>query len=102
MSPLEGCCDSDFRGDLDTRRSTSGYVFKYNGCTVLWSSKRQSSTSISTTEAEFIGGKAAIQEAMYLRKLIYSINNDIEQERLTLWMDNTSAIKILKNPKLRH
>lgn len=32
--------DSDYAGDLDDRRSTSGYVFKMSSGTVAWSSKK--------------------------------------------------------------
>ena len=33
---LLGYCDSDYAGDLDTRRSTIGYVFKFNGSATTW------------------------------------------------------------------
>lgn len=36
---LRGYTDADFAGDLDTRRSTSGFAFLYHGAAVSWSSK---------------------------------------------------------------
>ena len=36
---LLGYSDADWGGDLNTRRSTSGYAFQINGCTISWSSK---------------------------------------------------------------
>ncbi|XP_022863817.1 uncharacterized protein LOC111383865 [Olea europaea var. sylvestris] len=49
---------SDYAGDLDGRKSTSGYVFKMSSAAVAWSSKRQPVVSLSTTEAEFIAAAA--------------------------------------------
>ena len=50
--------------ETDTRRSTSGYVFKIANSTVSWYSKRQSSVAKSTTEAEYIALSLAAQEAI--------------------------------------
>ena len=49
-----GYVDSDFAGDLDKRRSTSGYVFTLAGGPICWMSKLQKTTVVSTTEAEYI------------------------------------------------
>jgi hypothetical protein len=46
-----GYVDSDFAGDLDKRRSTSGYVFTLAGGPISWMSKLQNIVSLSTTEA---------------------------------------------------
>jgi len=46
-----GYVDSDFAGDLDKRRSTSGYVFTLAGGAISWMSKLQNIVSLSTTEA---------------------------------------------------
>ncbi|KAF5459331.1 hypothetical protein F2P56_023287 [Juglans regia] len=46
--------DSDYAGDLEDRKSTSGYVFLLSSGTISWSSKKQPVVSLSTTEAEFI------------------------------------------------
>ena len=46
-----GYVDSDFAGDLDKRRSTSGYVFTLAGGAISWMSKLQNIVALSTTEA---------------------------------------------------
>jgi len=51
-SKLVGYSDSDWAGDLETRRSTTGFVFLLAGAAVSWSSKRQHSIALSSTEAE--------------------------------------------------
>ena len=51
---LVGFTDSDYAGDQDDRKCTSGYVFMIGSRAVLWSSKKQPIVTLSTTEAEFI------------------------------------------------
>jgi hypothetical protein len=46
--------DSDYVGDLDDRKSTSGYVFKVGSGVISWSSKKQPIITLSTIEAEFV------------------------------------------------
>ena len=46
--------DADWAGCIDDRRSTSGAVFYLGECLVSWLSKKQSSISLSTAEAEYI------------------------------------------------
>ncbi|MCI73180.1 copia-type polyprotein, partial [Trifolium medium] len=51
---LKGWCDSDYAGDLDDRKSTSGYVYMLGFGAISWSSKKQPIATLSTTEAEFV------------------------------------------------
>jgi hypothetical protein len=43
-----GYVDSNFAGDLDKRRSTSGYVFSLAGGAISWMSKLQNIVALST------------------------------------------------------
>jgi hypothetical protein len=49
-----GYADADWGGDLDERKSTSGYVFLLNSGVISWSSKKHSCISLSIMEAEFV------------------------------------------------
>ena len=93
---LLGYCDADYAGDLDTRRSTTGYVFILNGGAVCWSSKRQPTVAASTTEAEYMASAFAVKEALWIRTLM--INLDLDPGPVNIKADNQSAIKLLKNP----
>ena len=63
---LDIYCDADYAaGDLDTRRSTTGYVFIQHGGAITWMSKRQSTVAASTTEAEYIAAAQATKEALW-------------------------------------
>ena len=46
--------DADWVGCVDDRKSTSGASFYLGGCLVSWSSKKQSSISLSTGEVEYV------------------------------------------------
>ncbi len=93
-----GYCDADFAGDLDTRRSTTGYVFIMNGGAISWQSKRQPTVAASTTEAEYMAAAQATKEALWLRKLLADLK--LDTGTMIIKADNQSAIKILKNPIL--
>lgn len=95
---LEGYSDADYASDLATRRSTTGYVFMLAGGPVSWTSQRQKLVTLSTTEAEYVAAAAAAKETAWLRNLL----NDLEYQcegATTLFVDNQSAIRLVKNPE---
>ena len=59
-----GYSDSDFAGDLDERRSLTGYVFQLCGSCVSWKATLQAIVAVSTTEAEFMSLTEAVKEAI--------------------------------------
>ncbi|KAH9679174.1 CCHC-type domain-containing protein [Citrus sinensis] len=65
-----GYCDSDFSGNLDKRRSTTGYVFTLGGGPISWRSILQSTIVLSTTEAEYMVATEAVKEAIWLKDLL--------------------------------
>ena len=93
---LTGYCDADYAGDLDTRKSTTGYVFINNGGAISWNSKRQPTVAVSTTEAEYMAAASATKEGLWLRKLFHSL--DMPLTTIDINCDNQSAIKLLRNP----
>lgn len=100
---LIGFSDSDYAGDVDCRKSTSGYIFKIAGGAVSWASRLQSTVSTSTTEAEYVAASAAVKEAIWLKQLLCDINmfqSVCKSESVPLFIDNQSAIKLIKNPVL--
>jgi hypothetical protein len=59
MQSFFGYTDSDYVGDQDDRKSTSGYVLMMNSSAISWSSKKQPVVTLSTTEAEFIAATSS-------------------------------------------
>ena len=70
---LQGFVDADLGGDVDSSKSTSGYIYTIGGTTVSWMSKLQKCVSLSSTEAEYVAiaeaGKEITWLADYLEEL---------------------------------
>ena len=62
--------DNDHAGDLDDRKSTSGYVFLLSLGAVSWSSKKQPIVSISSKKAEFIIVASCACQAVWLKRVL--------------------------------
>lgn len=98
--PFVTYSDSDYKGCLDTGRSTSGYVLKMGTGAVSWTSKKQTLITLSSTEAEFVAASMAGQEMKWLRQLMEELRYDIPKTcPLVLRMDNQSAIAAANNPE---
>ena len=96
-----GYSDADWAGDLDTRRSTSGYVYQIGQSRVSWCSKRQGTVAKSTTEAEYVALSQATQEAVWLRRLLSEIGY-LTNTPTTVFEDNQGAIELSKNARFHN
>ena len=92
---LQGYCDADMAGDLDTRKSTSGYVFTIAGGAVSWCSRFQKIVALSTIEAEYISATEASKEAIWLDRLAKELG--MLANTPVLGCDSQSAIYLAKN-----
>ena len=106
LCSLTGYTDSDWAGDHDTRRSTSGYVFNIGSGAISWSSKRQPTVALSTCEAEYIGQTQAVKEAIWLQGLLQQLalpnddrNPNATPHTVVIYGDNQGAIALAKNPQ---
>ncbi|KAH9782977.1 hypothetical protein KPL71_009140 [Citrus sinensis] len=93
---VRGYVDSDFAGDLDKRKSTTGYVFTLAGATVSWVSKLQTVVALSTTEAEYMAATQACKEAIWIQRLLEELGH--KQEKISVFCDSQSALHIARNP----
>ena len=91
-------CDADFAGDLETRKSTTGFIIMYAGGPISWCSRKQPITALSTTEAEFIAAADCIKELVHLKQILEEISG--EKIECELNIDNQNAIQIIKNKQL--
>lgn len=87
--------DSDWAGDPNTRRSTTGYLFKMNGGAISWRSRLQPTVSLSLTEAQYRATTKAGQEIAWLRNLLSFVG--IKHPTPTvLCCDNQGAVDLTK------
>jgi hypothetical protein len=97
---LIGYCDADWGGDVDQRKSTSGYAFLLCNGAVTWSSKKQSCIALSTMEAEYIASSAAVQEAVWLKRFLGHLGiKSFLEKPITIHCDSMAAIAYSKDPK---
>ena len=68
---------------------------------MIWSSKRQSTVAQSSTEAEFIAANSAATYIVWFRTLLGDLDYKIDKPQI-LWVDNQSAIKMVRNPQFHH
>ncbi|XP_035832952.1 secreted RxLR effector protein 161-like [Helianthus annuus] len=94
---LTGYYDADYARDLDTRHSTSGYMFMISNGAVSWCSRRQPTVSLSTPEAEYRATVLAAQECTWLVRLLKELNQEIEN-KFVMRGDNISSICLAENP----
>ena len=94
---LLGYADSDYSGDLDERKSTSGYLFLLNGAPISWCSKKQLVIALSSCEEEYISGSFAACQATWLGELLKEMLVEVHTP-LKLMIDNVSAISLARNP----
>jgi len=75
-------------GDLEDRRSTIGFVFMMGGGAISWSSKRQCTIALSTTEAEYMASTRATKEAIWMTKLMKELGYMKEKKAMVIRCDN--------------
>ena len=93
-SDLHCFVDSDFAGDIETRRSTYGYIVFLAGGPVSWRSKRQECVTLSSTEAEYIGISEAGKQVKFLRLLLREMNMLPEGMQSVIFNDNRNAVSM--------
>ena len=54
---IAGFTDSDFAGDSNDTKSTSGWVFMFNGAPISWASRKQGLVMRLSMEAELVAGE---------------------------------------------
>ena len=85
----------NFRGEVDHRRSTIGYIFIVENTAVSWMSRLQKIVTLSTIEAEYVAMTEASKEIIWLQGLLTELR--FKQEKNVLYSDSQSTIHLAKN-----
>lgn len=96
---LLGYSDADWAGDLASRRSTSGFAFMFSGGTISWTSRGQTSVTLSSMEAEYVALSEACQEAVWLRQLLLDFGEP-QKNATTIREDNQGCIAFVKTERV--
>lgn len=113
---LECHVDADFAGTWQDRSahdpssvlSRTGFVISYAGCPIVCTSKMQTLTALSTTEAEYIALSSALREVIYIMNLLnelkgrgFALSASTPKVKCRVFEDNRSCIEIATNHKTR-
>ncbi|GJY98775.1 putative retrotransposon protein [Tanacetum coccineum] len=91
--------DASWKTDRDEFRSQTGFDFVMNGGTIDWKSSKQSTTAMSSMEAEYIAAAKAAMEAIWIRKFISGLGVVPSIDKpMDMYCDNTCAITIADEP----
>jgi len=94
---LEGWSDANWGGE-EGRESVSGFVFTLAGGTIIYSSKKQGSVALSSTESEYMALLHALKEQIWLLRFLKEIGYDINDQNV-IYCDNQGAIALAHNPE---
>nr|GEZ95285.1 retrovirus-related Pol polyprotein from transposon TNT 1-94 [Tanacetum cinerariifolium] len=89
---LTAYADADHAGCQDTRISTSGSDQFLGDKLVSWSSKKQKSIAISTTEVEYITMSGCCPQILWMRS--HLTDYDFTFNNIPLYCDNRSAVAL--------
>ncbi|CAA7408157.1 unnamed protein product [Spirodela intermedia] len=96
---LTGFSNSDFAGDVDARKSTTGIIFFLANSPLTWQSMKQKVVAQSSCEAEYIAAANAACQGVWLARVLAEVHGSAPSVPM-LKVDNKSAIALIKNSVL--
>jgi hypothetical protein len=88
--PVVAYSDASYAEDRASRRSQTGTAIQICGGLVMWNSKRQITTAVSSAEAEYQALASAVKEAMWIKCLL--VDMGLYTAPFPVMVDNTSTI----------
>ena len=94
---LQAWSDANW-GMEEERQSISGFVFTLVGGTISWSSKKQSSVTLSSTESEYMALLHALKEQIWILQFLEELSYNVKNQN-TIYTDSQSALALAHNPE---
>ena len=92
-----GFSDASHNVDDDDSKSTTIHVFYLDGVPITWCSQKQEIVALSSCEAEFMAATEVAKQAIWLQEFLSEVIGKA-CEKVTIRVDNKSAIALTKNP----
>jgi hypothetical protein len=89
-------CDSDWAGDKEDRRSTTGYCTFMNGNLINWNTRKQQTVALSSAEAELMAVTEAVKEMMWLKEMLKEMKWSVTLPSI-IYSDNQPAVHMTHN-----
>ena len=83
--------DAAYANDPRKRKSTTGFAFTYCGGAIVYRSKTQSITALSSTESELIAAVEAAKGTRFLRSMLKELGFE-QKKPATIFEDDASTI----------
>nr|GEW43406.1 ribonuclease H-like domain, reverse transcriptase, RNA-dependent DNA polymerase [Tanacetum cinerariifolium] len=90
---IHGYSDSSYGVNTQEGKGTTDIIFYYGELPISWSTQNQATVALSSCESEFI----AATQALWLNRLLSKLTHT-QEEKITIQVDNKSAIELIKNP----
>ncbi|GJX94105.1 ribonuclease H-like domain, reverse transcriptase, RNA-dependent DNA polymerase [Tanacetum coccineum] len=94
---ITGYSDSSYGINTDQGKGTTGIVFYFGESPITWCTQKQPTVALSSCESEFMAATGAACQALWLKRLLNELTG-WEEKRITLKVDNVSAIALVRNP----
>ena len=91
--------------DPVSSKSRTGFVIFVGNCPMIWQSKLQGETSLSTTEAEIVALSMSMRELLWLRRMVVDVATTLgsaiqhpKELKCKVFEDNTANLILAKKP----
>jgi len=90
--------DSDLGGDINDRKSTSGFIIVKGNNPICWGSKKKTTVATSTMEAEYIATTECTKKALWIRNILIELIN--YNKPMKIYTDNMASKTTIENGQL--